>query len=455
MCVILYLKPGTDKKDPFLKEAIKKASEYNKDGMGYAIKQKDNKIYLDKGYFDVDTFIEAIEKQDVQVDEELLIHLRIGNVGQVNADMCHPFVVSSELKEITSTNEGFTDKPVLCHNGTMWEHSYAKSKVSDTVHFIQDVISYPTVMDFLKADPAVFEEVMEPHLRSSRLAIMHPNDSPTNLLGKWYEYNGIQFSKDYKKEYFPVKQNYSADHKKNYHHYKKRDQDYYDQLAESYYNQAELEYMESKNNGVQSSLFADSFIENIKNNSIKSSSFIPNHDVRETISSINGVRYTLYMGFYLPDSIELGFSNYNLEITNELVGSVGISCTKVDYIRGFSPGLQYELDIVDEDEVGIVEVSSGELTYIDKSDFYAYFILWPHLGTSRSFYDDLYDMVLRIPVSKNMIKKFNKKLDAAISKNLDEVVFRNTVYEVNLAVRFLQLAEEELDLVKNPHKLLY
>ena len=54
-----------------------------------------------------------------------------------------------------------------------------------------------------------------------------------------------------------------------------------------------------------------------------------------------------------------------------------------------------------------------------------------------------------------MIKKFNKKLDAAISKNLDEVVFRNTVYEVNLAVRFLQLAEEELDLVKNPHKLLY
>lgn len=200
MCLIAVLKAGTDKYSDLIIEGIKKASVSNTDGIGYAFKRaKDNsKIYISKGYNDVDAFIKLYKSKKLTDIDEVIIHLRIGNKGAVNEDMNHPFVLSNE-EELILTNGGLTELPVVAHNGTFTEFAIYNSKFSDTYFFIKDFMSIPEFQELLKRDIATFKKIFKSILGTNKLAFIFPGNQELITIGEYIEDEGYLFSnKSYK-----------------------------------------------------------------------------------------------------------------------------------------------------------------------------------------------------------------------------------------------------------------
>lgn len=68
-------------------------------GIGYA---KNNKLYLDKGYFEFDEFWQSVVKN---MELPMIIHFRLASAGIISKDNCHPFKVGTSL--------------LMAHNGTI------------------------------------------------------------------------------------------------------------------------------------------------------------------------------------------------------------------------------------------------------------------------------------------------------------------------------------------------
>ena len=95
MCLAILAPKGVSKNKKILFDAIENAAFTNDDGMGYAFKRNSTKkVYISKGYTEVDKIIESIKSKNLKDEDELIVHLRFGNKGDVNAEMCHPFVCS-------------------------------------------------------------------------------------------------------------------------------------------------------------------------------------------------------------------------------------------------------------------------------------------------------------------------------------------------------------------------
>lgn len=107
---------------------------------------KDGELIVDKGYFKVKEFIDAIEKVE---SDHLLLHFRSASPGMVkNSVNCHPF-------EILTREDKETKKPrfhyAVAHNGRLeWRHS---SKASDTNCFVNDVLE-----EVFERDPWFLEQ---------------------------------------------------------------------------------------------------------------------------------------------------------------------------------------------------------------------------------------------------------------------------------------------------------
>lgn len=196
MCLIIMSPSGGNKKSEFLKNVIIEASELNSDGAGFAIKKADTgQVIFSKGYFVINTLLEDIENLDVQDNDELVVHVRIGNRGEVNTELCHPFFIDKEEENILKLQDDDVKGSIMFHNGTFFGMGTTNSKHSDTFHFIQDILSEEGVMDLVKINPLIFEIIADRIISPSRVLIMS-NDANTIKFGKWYEEEGILFSKD-------------------------------------------------------------------------------------------------------------------------------------------------------------------------------------------------------------------------------------------------------------------
>lgn len=438
MCLIIHVKKGVDKQDKFIEEAIRKAAEFNKDGMGYILKREDNSLFINKGFFDVNSFLKAIKKEKVNLNDELTIHLRIGNKGETNTNMCHPFVISKDPEEIDGFIKGRTDKPVLMHNGTMYRYSIANSKKSDTYFFTKNVMSNEPVLNFLKADSDLFNHIMQPHLCSSRLAVVFPDETESILIGNWFEINGLFFSKDYHEEYFPKKiieipfNNF------------KRDQDYYDKLYNEYddyydtYNDTQdtLKYLTGEADVVDIPRLSES---------------------RQSFVNQFGIKYELYMGLYLPRQDD--FNDFIVEVNSGNYKDAHLTVLKSDYRLGIITHYNYKIE-----EIGLftITVSSNDFGRYDikipKEEFYEFFSV-RFKGNIFDYYREMFKLVKSITVSKSLYKKLNKAINNSIEKNKDDVVLHhnNIRYEIDilLASDFLYQTGQELKLQENPALLLF
>ncbi len=201
MCLIAVSGKGQKKYSEFFIEALKKASITNTDGIGYSYKRDKSpeKVWISKGFKDFDKFIACLKHKRLKDEDELIVHLRIGNKGAKTSDMNHPFVLSTDTDEILANNE-YVKGTTMCHNGTFHEYSEHNSNLSDTFFFIKSFMGIPEILKLLKRDKDLFKDVFKRILLRNRLAFIFNDSTPLVLLGEFKEDQGYFFSNDsYKK----------------------------------------------------------------------------------------------------------------------------------------------------------------------------------------------------------------------------------------------------------------
>jgi hypothetical protein len=193
MCLIIVKKRGVSVTAELYRSIARSYNLRNRDGLGFAIKKLD-KIYISKGYEDLSDFIHALKSHSPKKSDELIIHLRKVSAGQKSIENCHPYVCSQSIDEVT-TEEGYVDRPVVAHNGTISLYTYSKI-YSDTVMFILEKLGklgYPRVLKYLnKEEPQLVSSL----IGTSKLAIMFPMKETIGVIGRGWitEKNGLIFS---------------------------------------------------------------------------------------------------------------------------------------------------------------------------------------------------------------------------------------------------------------------
>ena len=133
MCIAIVKPQGTEISDEYLENCF----DNNSDGAGIAY-AKHGKLYIVKGIFDKKQFIQEVRKAEKVAQGSMLIHCRIGTSGLKDKNNCHPHIVNDDL--------------VLIHNGILDIEVPQKSKVSDTVIFIETYLKELS-KDFVKSEP--------------------------------------------------------------------------------------------------------------------------------------------------------------------------------------------------------------------------------------------------------------------------------------------------------------
>ena len=118
MCIAIVKTAGAKITD----EQLANCFDNNKDGAGLAYAKNGN-VYVVKGIFNKKEFIAKVREKEKEAEGAMLIHCRIGTSGLMDSNNCHPHVVN--------------DNCVLIHNGVLNITVPTKSKVSDTVIFVQ------------------------------------------------------------------------------------------------------------------------------------------------------------------------------------------------------------------------------------------------------------------------------------------------------------------------------
>jgi hypothetical protein len=198
LCLITTAPKGTIKDKDKIVGFVTKGMKSNTDGSGYAIKQG-GVLYLKKGFRSVEALIDDLWLRNPAIDDEIIIHHRIGTSGKRDNINMHPFIVSSDM-EIVKTTEGTTKLPIMAHNGIFSEYSDYQSDFSDTFHFVKDFISTPEFLQVMKEDFTKFNKVFSPLIRGNKLAFLF-EDSDMVLIGDFVKDDGFAHSNGGYKEY--------------------------------------------------------------------------------------------------------------------------------------------------------------------------------------------------------------------------------------------------------------
>lgn len=192
MCLVSVCPKGTEKNSEKVRRFIMSGFDSNKQGSGFMYKRNgSNKIVIDKGYFEVESMIKAIEKAKLGLDDELVIHHRISTAGKVTPENSHPFIITDDPDECRETDITVS-KPCLAHNGMFKElDKYEKlnPEMSDTFAFACYIMSDRRIMDLFLNDREKFDIVMDGVIGYSKVAILFP-DRDVEMIGKFIEDEG-------------------------------------------------------------------------------------------------------------------------------------------------------------------------------------------------------------------------------------------------------------------------
>lgn len=197
MCLISVAPKGTDKYSKKFIDGLICGAKSNTDGMGYTFKKASNKkVYISKGWKDVNSLIDALKKHGLTINDELIVHQRVGNKGSKGVDMCHPFVLSNE-KETILLNDQYVDYPTMVHNGTFNTYSKYNSIYSDTFFFIEEFMHRPELIQLMQNDLAFFKNTFDIKLSTNRLAFLFPKSNhKLIMIGEFKEDEGFFFSNE-------------------------------------------------------------------------------------------------------------------------------------------------------------------------------------------------------------------------------------------------------------------
>ena len=139
-------------------EALRSSFQSNPDGAGIAY-VKDNVIYMIKGIFNEDDFVNKVRQAEAICDGDMLIHCRIGTSGLKDHNNCHPHKIN--------------DANVLIHNGILDIDVPKGSLVSDTVLFIEKYMKdLPYELIYNKSILNMLEELIG---KNNKFCILNTN----------------------------------------------------------------------------------------------------------------------------------------------------------------------------------------------------------------------------------------------------------------------------------------
>lgn len=200
MCLITVCPKGTVKYNSDIESFVRNGMFTNTHGSGFAYKKNNSKlINLHKGFNTVDELLTELKKLKLKLNDELIIHHRIGTSGERNAINMHPFLVSEDSGLLQSIKGEF-NIPVMAHNGVFGTYSDHNSPYNDTYHFVKDFIATPEVLNLLKRDSSKFYKMFKPVINNNKLSFLFP-DRDLILLGDFTEDNGYYHSNGGYKNY--------------------------------------------------------------------------------------------------------------------------------------------------------------------------------------------------------------------------------------------------------------
>lgn len=196
MCIVSAFPKGTEKNNEYTRNFIKNGFNCNKDGSGYMYKRNgETTITVNKGFFNITELLDAITKEDLQIEDELVVHHRISTAGKVSKENCHPFVVSKNHSE-TAALTIKTEKPCLTHNGHFSNLSKLQDldrDFSDTYAFTRYIFTNKEIQRMFFEKDDLFKLLTDNIIGFSKIAVLS-SDRDMILYGNFTEDKGYYHS---------------------------------------------------------------------------------------------------------------------------------------------------------------------------------------------------------------------------------------------------------------------
>ena len=209
MCIIVY-KPY-NKKLPS-KEVLLECFISNPDGAGFMYRINNNAlIRIKKGYMNFPDLWNELE--EINLKNEIVVHFRIGTAGLNNKANCHPYPVSSDIKDLTKLH--IVTTKAVAHNGILWEYDITQSIFNDTQLFIMEILSSDFFQEHRFAP--IFDTLIKNYTNGSRFIFFRQNETAEMWGNGWIKVNDIYFSNSTYKEKVTVYKKW--DKERGYHYY--------------------------------------------------------------------------------------------------------------------------------------------------------------------------------------------------------------------------------------------
>lgn len=201
MCLISVCPKGTEKTEEKIFPFIKQGMVSNTDGSGIMWKINNHKtVNFFKGFRSARAVMDKINELNLTVNDELIIHHRIGTSGLPNDINMHPFPLTNDFEKGCKTS-GKVKLPVMCHNGFFYDYTDRTSKFSDTWHFVNEFAGVPEITALLVRDHELFKTMFSAtHIKGTKLAFLFP-EKDLLLIGDFQENEGYYHSNGGYKSY--------------------------------------------------------------------------------------------------------------------------------------------------------------------------------------------------------------------------------------------------------------
>lgn len=201
-------------------EILERIFDKNPDGAGVAYTTSKG-IKIIKGLMTKSEFLKVCEK--IPTTATAILHARISTSGGISKELCHPYELTNDFKQLRKTNLTIANGFAVAHNGVFGEFG-AMFEANDTMQFIA---TYLTTLKQLKEDSngSILDDDIKPIINKlvsgSRLAILDVAGNWEKYGNNWEEYNGVYYSNSgYKKTEYPTYSN-------RYYDWEKYCDDYY------------------------------------------------------------------------------------------------------------------------------------------------------------------------------------------------------------------------------------
>ena len=181
MCVAVYKPAGVPA--PSM-DTLKSCWLHNPDGAGIGYTTANGKFAIVKGFMKWKNFEKKVESLGDLTNAQVFYHFRIATHGSIRPGNCHPFPISTSLKQLQATS-GVYDR-VLMHNGILPITPVLKD-TSDSQELARRLAAFKTDQQFKNA-----LDLLEGFEDGSKIAVWA--NGKVELFGNWTPVNGVYYS---------------------------------------------------------------------------------------------------------------------------------------------------------------------------------------------------------------------------------------------------------------------